>query len=82
MYQKTSMKLWVFSLLKFGQWLQKYPSFISFTRLESWLNTSRWLLVNTLYSSIISHHFKVGGPLQVALDMVLLRGKASVGSGE
>ena len=82
MQQKTSVKLWVFLLLKFGQWLQKYSSPISLTRLESWLNTSWQILVNALCKGIISHHFKVEGPLGVALDVVLLRDKVSVGSGE
>ena len=82
MHQKTSMKSWVFSWLKFGWWLWKYSTLVSFTRLESQLNASWWLLVNTLYKGVISCHFKVEDPLGVAWDVVPLRGEASIGSGE
>ena len=55
---------------------------ISFTRLESWLNTSRWLLVSTLCRGIISCHFEVDGHSGVAWEMAPLRGEVSIESGE
>ena len=81
-HQKTSVKSWVFSLLKFGQWFLKY-SFLDFlTRQVSQPNASWWLLINTLWRGIISHCFELGGPSGVALDVASLRGRISVGSGE
>ena len=82
MYQKMSDRLRVFSVLKFGQCLLKYSSLIFLTRLESWLNASRQLHVNALHRGIISHHFELGGPSEVALDMVPLGGETFTGSGE
>ena len=82
MHQKTSDRSWVFSVLKFGECLWKYSSFIFLTRLESQLNASRWLHVSTLCRGIISCHFELGGPSGVALDMVPLGGKTSTWSGE
>ena len=73
---------WVFSVLKFGQCLLKYSSYVSLTRLESQLNASRQLGVNALFRGIISHCLELGGPSRVVLDVVLQRGKTSTRSGE
>ena len=72
----------MFSVLKFWQYLLKYSSLIFLTRPEYWLYTSRWLHVNTLCRGIISHCFELEGPSRVALDVVLLGGETSTGSGE
>ena len=79
---KMSDRSWVFSMLKFGQCLLKYSSFVSLTRLESHLNVSRWLHVNALCRGIITWCFELGGPSGVALDMVPLGGKTSTRPGE
>ena len=79
---KMSVKSQVFSLLKFGQWFLKYSSLVFLTRWESQPNASWQLLINILWRGIISHHFELGGPLGVALDVALLRGVMSIGSGE
>ena len=82
MCQKTSDRSWVFSVLKFGQYLLKYSSFISLTRLESQLNASRWLGVNALYRGVTSCCLELGGPTRFSWDVVLLGGKTSTRSGE
>ena len=46
------------------------------------MNASEWLHVNTLYKGGISHHFELGGPSKVALDVVPPRGMLFTGSGE
>ena len=38
-------------------WVVELKVLVSFTRLESWLNTSRQLLVSALCRGIISHCF-------------------------
>ena len=35
-----------------------------------------------MFRDVISHHLELGGPSGVALDVVLPRGKTSIGSGE
>ena len=82
MWQKTSDKSRVFSLLKFGHCLLKYSSLIFLTRLESQLNASWWLHVNAMCRGITFHCSELGGPSRVALDMVLPGGKTSTRSGE
>ena len=59
-----------------------YSSLVSFTRLESWLNASWWLLVNALCKGVISCDFEVEDPSGVAWVMVLPGGKTSIRSGE
>ena len=67
--QKTSDRSWVFSVLKSGECLWKYFCLICLTRLESWLNASEWLHNSALCRGVISHHFELGGPSVVALDV-------------
>ena len=82
MCQKTSDRSWVFLVLKFGQCLLKYSSLVFLTRLKSWLNASRPLHFSALCMGATSHHFELGGPSGVALDMVLPGGETSTRSGE
>ena len=82
MHQKTSDRSRVFSVLKFGQCLLKYSSLVFLSRLESWLNASRWLHVNALCRGIISCCFELGAPSRVALDVVPPGGETSTWSGE
>ena len=82
MHQKMSDRSQVFSLVKLGECLLKYSSLVSLTRMVSQLNTSECLCVSTLCKGSISHHFELGGPSGVALDMVLLRGMMSTRSRE
>ena len=77
-----SIKSQVFSLLKFGQQFLKYSSLIFLTKWVSQSNASWWLLINTLWRGVISSCFKLGGPSGVTLDVVLLRTKISIRSGE
>ena len=81
-HQKTSVKSWVFSLLKFGRWSLKYSSLVFLTRWVSQANASWQLLINTLWRGIISCHFELEAPLGVALDVALPRGGMSIRSGE
>ena len=48
----------------------------------SWLNASEQLHISTLYKVGISHCLELGGPSEVALDVVPPRGVSSTGSGE
>ena len=70
------------SVVKLGECLFKYSSLVSLTRLVSQLNASEWLCVSTLYKGGISCHLELGGPSEVALDMVPPRGVLSTGSGK
>ena len=69
-------------MVKLGECLLKSSFLVSLTRLVSWLNASEWLHVSTLYQGRISCNLELGGPSEVALDMVLPRGMSSTGSGE
>ena len=79
---KTSDRSHMPSIVNLGECLLKYSFLVSLTRLVSWLHASEQLHVSTLYQGGISHHSELGGPSEVALDMVLPRGMSSTGSGE
>ena len=69
-------------MVKLGECFLKYSFLASLTRLVSWLNTSEWLCLGTLYQGGTSHHLELGGPSMVALDVVLPIGMLSTGYGE
>ena len=79
---KTSDRSHVPSIVKLGEYLLKYSSLVSLTRLVSQLNASEWLHVSTLYKGGISCCLELGSPSEVALDVVLQRDMSSTGSGE
>ena len=79
---KTSDRSHVPSVVKLGECFLKYSFLASLTRLVSWLNASEWLCLSTLYQGGTSQHLELGGPSEVALDVVLPRGMLSTGSGE
>ena len=82
MHQEMSDRSQVFSVMKLGECLLKYNSLVSITRLVSWLNASEWLCVSTLCKGSISCHFELGGPSEVALDVVPPKGMMSPRCGE
>ena len=55
---------------------------VSLTRLVCRLNASKWLHVSILYKGGNSCLLELGGPSEVALDVVPPRGMLSTGSGE
>ena len=79
---KTSDRSHVPSEVKLGECFLKYSFLASLTRLVSLLNASEWLCLSTLYQGGTSCHLKLGGPSEVALDIVLPKGMLSTGSGE
>ena len=79
---KTSDRSCMSSIVKLGKCFLKYSSLVSLTRLVSWLNASEQLCVSTVYKGGISCCLELGGPSEVALDVVLQRGMSSTGSGE
>ena len=78
----TSERLQVPSAVKLYECLLKYAFLASFTRLVSRLNASEWLCLSILCQGGTSHCLELGGPSEVALDMVLPRGMLSTGSGK
>ena len=79
---KTSDRSCMPSVVKLGECLLKYSFLASLTRLVSWLNASKRFCLSTLYQGGISHCLELGGPSEVALDMVLPTGMSSTGFGE
>ena len=79
---KTSDRSHITSVVKLGECFLKYSFLASLTRLVSWMNASEWLCLSTLYQGETSCHLELGGPAEVALDVVLPRGMPSTGSGE
>ena len=79
---KTSHMSHMPSIVKLGECFLKYSSLVSLTRLVPQLDASEWLCVSTLYKGGISHCLELGGPSEVALDVVPPRGMLSTVSGE
>ena len=79
---KTSDRSHVPSVVKVGECFLKYSFLASLTRLVSQLNASEQLCLSTLYLDGTSCHLELGGPSEVALDVVPPRGMLSTGSGE
>ena len=48
----------------------------------SWLNASKQLCLSALFQGRTSHHLELGGPSEVALEVVPPRGMLFTGSGE
>ena len=79
---KTSDRSCMPCEVKLGECFLKYSFLASLTRLVSWLNASEQLCLSMLYQGGTSCSLELGGPSEVALDVVLPRGMPSTGSGE
>ena len=79
---KTCDRSCVPSMVKLGECFIKYSFLASLTRLVIQMNAFEQLCLSTLYQDGTSCHLEVGGHSEVALDVVLLRGMPSTGSGK